>query len=85
MPSCTMGFTVVGKPAAAVTTSSPGISRRSPNSSAVNVASASRFADEPELTRLQNRTPTYFANFFSNVSPCGPRVNQKSNALSTSA
>ncbi len=39
-----------GNPAATVTTSSPGCSRRSPSFGDVNVLSATRFADEPEFT-----------------------------------
>ena len=61
-PFCTIGLTVVGKPAATVITSSPGRSRRSPSFGEVSAETASRFADEPELQSSAWRTPTAFAN-----------------------
>ncbi len=57
-PFCTIGLTVVGKPAATVITSSPGCSRRSPSFGEVSAETASRFADEPELHSSACRTPT---------------------------
>ena len=57
----------MGKPAATVMTSSPGLTARSPSRGEVRVMNARRFADEPEFTRLQWRTPRYFANSFSNL------------------
>ena len=56
-----IGFTVVGKPAATVITSSPGHSRRSSSFGDVNAAAASRFADDPEFTSVAFRTPKYRA------------------------
>ncbi len=47
-----IGLTVVGKPAATVITSSPGLSRRSPSFGEVRAVTASRSADEPELTSV---------------------------------
>ena len=62
-----IGLTVVGKPAATVMTSSPGRSRRSPQLAARSGAvSASRFADEPELTSSACRTPKKRAKSRSN-------------------
>ncbi|OIQ75747.1 hypothetical protein GALL_425800 [mine drainage metagenome] len=49
MPFCSMGFTVVGKPAATVMTSSPGFSARVPSLCEVSAVKANRFADEPEV------------------------------------
>ena len=47
-----IGLTVVGKPPATVMTSSPGLSWRSPSFGEVSAVSASRSADEPELTSV---------------------------------
>jgi len=57
-----IGFNVVGNPAATHTTSSPGESRLSPNSSEVSAVRASRFALEPELTRRAYSVPTSSAS-----------------------
>ena len=54
-----IGLTVVGKPAATVMTSSPGLSRRSPSFGEVRAVRASRLADEPELTSVAVRIPKY--------------------------
>ncbi len=43
------GLTVVGKPAATVITSSPGLRARSPNFGEVSAVSASKFAEEPDV------------------------------------
>ena len=64
-PYCTIGATVVGKPQAAVITSSPRRIRRSPSSGLVSAVKASRLAEEPELTSSANRTPRYAASFCS--------------------
>ena len=56
-PNCKIGVTVVGNPAATVMTSSPRRTARSPRSGEVSAMNASRLAEEPELTRLQYRTP----------------------------
>ncbi len=45
-----IGLTVVGKPGATVITSSPGLTRRFPSFGEVSAESATRLADEPELT-----------------------------------
>src|SRR5690242_7225687 len=76
------GFTVVGKPAATVITSSPGISRASPNDSAVNAAIAKRFAEDPELTVKAYGRPKNVRNFFSKMELYLPVVNQNSKAES---
>ena len=51
-----IGFTVVGKPAATVITSSPGRSLRSPSFGEVRQETATRFADEPEFTSETERS-----------------------------
>src|SRR6202044_3436018 len=78
-----IGFTVVGKPAATVMTSSPGFSRRSPSLGDVRAVNATRLAEEPELTREQLLTPIKRASFFSNAFAKRPVVNQQSRAEST--
>src|SRR5882757_3000600 len=78
-----MGFTVVGKPAATVITSSPGFRARSPSFGEVSALNATRFALEPEFTRLAERTPTNFASFRSKSLANRPVVNQASRAEST--
>jgi hypothetical protein len=80
-----MGFTVVGKPAATVMTSSPGLSCRSPSVGEVSTETATRFAEEPEFTSRASRTPTNFANLNSNRSANRPAVSQKSSPDSTMA
>ena len=74
---------MVGKPAATVMTSSPGLSRRSPSLGEVSALTASRLAEEPELTSEAQRTPTKRASFRSNSSAKRPVVNQASRAEST--
>jgi len=49
-PFWKIGFTVVGNPAAAVMTSSPGRKRSAPSDGEVSAESATRFADDPEFT-----------------------------------
>src|SRR5579884_1298026 len=78
-----IGFTVVGKPAATVMTSSPGFRRRSPNLGEVRALTATRLAEEPELTKEAHRTPTNRDNFRSKSSANRPVVNQQSKAEST--
>jgi Cys-tRNA synthase (O-phospho-L-seryl-tRNA:Cys-tRNA synthase) len=65
-PFWTIGLTVVGKPEATVMTSSPFVKRRFPRSGEVSVENATRFAEEPELTRRQWRRPKRLAKRFSN-------------------
>ena len=77
------GVTVVGKPAATVITSSPLLICRSPKRGEVRVIKAVRFAEEPEFTREQYRTPRYSASFFSNSSVYRPEVSQNSREEST--
>lgn len=77
------GATVVGNPAATVITSSPLSTRLSPNRGDVRAMNASRFADEPEFTSAQWRTPRYPASPSSNSSVYRPAVSQNSSALST--
>ena len=59
-----IGLTVVGKPAATVITSSPGCSRRSPSFGDVSAVSASRLAEDPELTSVAPRTPKIARKLF---------------------
>src|ERR1017187_1579688 len=79
-----IGFTVVGKPAASVITSSPAWRRRSPSFGEVSAATATRLADDPELTSTHSRIPNQRANSFSNCSANRPVVSQKSSDESTS-
>src|SRR6516162_48990 len=78
-----IGLIVVGKPAATVITSSPGFSLRSPSFGEVRALTATRLADEPELTREAERTPTKRASFLSNSLANRPVVNHASRAEST--
>ena len=82
-PFCRIGLMVVGKLVAVVIISSPGCSCLSPRLGEVRAASASRFADEPELTSMACRTPTVRAREASNSNAKRPLVSQKSNAAST--
>jgi hypothetical protein len=68
-----------------VITSSPGFNCRSPNVGDVSAESATRFADEPELTSDALRTPTNRANLRSNSFANRPVVNHPSKAESTTA
>ena len=65
---CNIGLTVVGKPAAAVITSSPSFRALFPNREDVRAVTARRFAEEPELHNIACFMPITFANFFSNSS-----------------
>src|ERR1700738_1545085 len=80
-----IGLTVVGNPAATVITSSPGFNRRSPSLGEVRALTATRLADEPELTRDALRTPTKRASLRSKSSANRPVVNHASSAESTTA
>ena len=82
-PNCTIGLTVVGKPAATPITSSPFWIARSPNLEEVRVENATRFAEEPEFTVIRCLTPINSANFFSKRSLKRPVVNQPSKEAST--
>ena len=85
-PFWMMGATVVGKPAAQVMTSSPGRMRRAGGSLCeVRALSATRFAEEPELTSSTCRTPRKSARPFSIAAPSLPRVSQKSSVEPTAA
>ena len=85
-PFCSMGATVVGKPAATVITSSPGRSLLSLGSlGLVKADIATRLALDPEFTKSDFRTPRNSASWFSNLSPSGPSVSQKSSVLDTAA
>ncbi len=84
-PFWTIGLTVVGNDVAVVMTSSPGCSRRSPSFGLVSAETARRFADEPELTSEQWRTPHQAANSDSNRRAKRPVVSQKSSVASASA
>jgi len=84
-PFCKIGATVVGKPAALVMTSSSGRNWRSPSLELVSAERATRFAEEPELTRMDFLTPSSAASSVSNASPSGPSVSQKSSVLETAA
>src|SRR5271170_7941326 len=78
-----MGFTVVGNPAATVITSSPGLNWRSPRLGDVRQDKATRLAEDPELTRAADRTPTNFASWRSNSRAKRPDVSQQSRDAST--
>jgi hypothetical protein len=84
-PFWMIGATVVGNPAQAVMTSSPGRMRRSPSWCEVKAEKATRFAELPLLTRTLWRTPMKEDSSRSNASPSGPRVSQKSSMLETPA
>src|SRR5271169_2653628 len=78
-----MGFTVVGKPAATVMTSSPTLSLRSPRDGDVRHESAARLAEDPELTSDAQRTPMNAAKSRSNAAAKRPVVNHASSDAST--
>src|SRR5271165_499836 len=78
-----MGLIVVGNPAARVTTSSPGLSLRSPSFGDVRAEKATRLADEPEFTSEHPRTPKYRAKRRSNSFANLPVVSQQSSPAST--
>src|SRR5882757_7444500 len=77
-----MGLRVVGKPAATVMTSSPGLIWRSPSRGEVRQEKAQRLAEEPELTSEAPRTPKKRANCRSNCVAKRPVVSQQSNEAS---
>ncbi|MNY37053.1 hypothetical protein D3C86_1715830 [compost metagenome] len=82
-PNCTMGFTVVGKPAATPMTSSPFLMARSPSLGEVRVLKATKLAEEPELTVIRYLIPRNAASFFSNSALKRPVVSQPSSEAST--
>ena len=82
-PFWMIGFTVVGKPAATVITSSPGLIALLPKLGLVKVVKARRFADDPLLQKRAWRTPTFWASFLSKSSAYRPVVSQKSKEEST--
>src|SRR4030095_13773177 len=77
-----IGFRVVGKPAATVTTSSPETKLRSANFGEVRLEMASRFEEDPELHNTALRTFRKRANSISNFAAYRPVVSQKSNDAS---
>src|SRR3989338_601992 len=77
-----MGLTVVGNPAATVITSSPGCSRFVPSCFDVSALSATRFAEDPELTRETYRTQSKSLNRFSNSFANLPSVHHPSRTAS---
>src|SRR5581483_12512031 len=77
-----IGLTVVGKPAATVMTSSPGLIWRSPRRGEVRQEKAQRLADEPELTSEAPRTPKKRASLRSNCAANRPVVSQQSSEAS---
>ncbi len=80
-----MGATVVGKPAATVMISSPGLSRRLPSLGLDKAETASKLAEEPELHKMLFLTPRNSASPSSKASPSLPRVSQKSSVEETAA
>lgn len=74
---------VVGKPAAAVMTSSPGWSAHAPRLGEVSAVNASRLALDPELQVSTCGTPKMPARRFSKASLKRPVVSQPSSAAST--
>ena len=65
-PFCTMGATVVGNPAATVTTSLPGAIRRSCSFQEVRAVNASRLAADPDTVSRQCCKPKRAASAASN-------------------
>ena len=63
---CNIGLTVVGKHAATVITSSPGLSAFSFNFSDVNADNANKFAEEPEFVVVTKLILKKSDNCFSN-------------------
>ena len=61
---CIIGFTVVGKPAATVATSSPSLICLSPSVGEQRVLNAIKLAEEPELTVIRCLTPKNLESFF---------------------
>ena len=84
-PFWIIGFTVVGKPIATVTTSSPALSALGPSFGLVRAESATRFALLPLFTNLEPLAPMYFASSLSNSSVYLPAVSQPSSDESTNA
>lgn len=82
-PNCTIGFTVVGKPAATPMTSSPCLIARSPSFGLVSAENATRLADEPEFTVIRYFTPRNCARRCSNIALKRPVVSQPSSEAST--
>ena len=77
---------MVGKPAATVMTSSPGLIRLSDGSlEDVRVEIAIKLALEPELTRRQCLTPRKLESSDWKDAPSVPRVSQKSSVELTAA
>ncbi|MMZ64608.1 hypothetical protein D1872_269520 [compost metagenome] len=74
---------MVGKPAATVITSSPGMMRFSFNLGEVKAEIANKLAEDPEFVNKAYLTPKYSANSFSNCLWYLPAVSQKSNEEST--
>ena len=66
-PNCTIGFIVVGNPAATVITSSKGFIALSLSLGEVRLVNAIKFADDPEFTVINCLMPINFANFFQNL------------------
>src|ERR1700733_11304252 len=79
-----IGLTVVGKPAATVMTSSPGRKLRSPSDGEVKHESATRLAEDPELTSDAQRTPIKAAKSRSNSAAKRPVASEASTRVSTS-
>src|ERR1051325_1980075 len=77
-----MGLTVVGKEAATVMISSPGLNLFSSRRGEGKAVTASKFVDDPELVKTACDTPTRWASFLSNTSAKRPVVSQKSNTAS---
>ncbi|SEH85524.1 hypothetical protein BAZSYMB_GCONTIG00831_0 [Bathymodiolus azoricus thioautotrophic gill symbiont] len=82
-PNCTIGLTVVGKPAATPMTSSPFLMALLPNFGDVSVANATKLADEPELTVIKCLISINSDSSFSNLRLKRPVVSQPSNDAST--
>ncbi|VEB45154.1 Uncharacterised protein [Chromobacterium violaceum] len=74
---------MVGKPAATVITSSPGLIARSPSLGEVSAVKATRLADEPELTVSTCGRPMNSPSRLSKDALKRPVVNQASSAAST--
>ena len=80
-PNCTIGFIVVGNPAATVITSSKGFIALSLSFGEVRLVNAIKFADDPEFTVINCLIPINFASFFSKSLLNLPAVSQPSRKL----
>jgi hypothetical protein len=84
-PSWTKGHTVVGQASAGTRTSSPGDQGASPRERRSITSTASRLADDPELTITAWRAPVHVANAASNASSRSPNVRRPDSSAAFAA